>query len=145
MEDVAEARGNVLRLDRRAQWRNSGASPFGFALRGRPSDDERADFRLHEDLGFPLWVHRDDERAPECPLVVVLDVPEGRRPATTPVNAGSLTALRHTGPAPVRAPGWAGPAYTWRAGPHRLELEVDRGDAVEVTEVLFLGVRRPSP
>jgi hypothetical protein len=144
VEDVGEARAGRLRLDRRADWRRTGASPFGLGLRGTPPEVDREHYRLHEDLGFPMWVHRNDEREPERPLVVVLDLPAGRRPATTPVNAGSLTALRHTGPAPMRGPHWTGPAYTWTAGPHRLELEVDSGESVEAADLLSLAVKRPS-
>jgi hypothetical protein len=33
--DAAEARSNPLRLDRRADWTSTGASPFGLAFRGR--------------------------------------------------------------------------------------------------------------
>src|SRR5262245_15349752 len=33
--DAAEARTNPLRLDRRAHWRTTGASPFGLGFRGR--------------------------------------------------------------------------------------------------------------
>jgi Glyoxalase-like domain len=33
--DRAEACANPLRLDRRAEWRSSGASPFGLVLRGQ--------------------------------------------------------------------------------------------------------------
>ncbi len=107
-------------------------------MRGRLPDAARADFRLHEDLGFPLWVHRDDETAPERPLVVVLDLPGGgpRRSAATPVNPGSVTALRHTRPAAASAPLWEGPPYRWSAGPHRLDVVVDRGCSVQVTDLL---------
>ena len=70
--------------------------------------------------------------------MAVLDLPGGRRPASTPVHPGTLTALRHTGPAPLRAPRWTGPAYSWSEGPHGLELVVDGGGPVEVTDVLAL-------
>jgi hypothetical protein len=138
VEDATEARANPLRLDRRADRQRTGASPFGIGLRGTPPEDQRAHYRLHEGLGFLLWVHRDDEAAPERPLVVVLDLPEGppRRPATAPVNPGRLLAVRHTGPSPASLPAFSGPSYEWRAGEHRLEVVTDAGPSVTLTDVL---------
>src|SRR5262249_28676932 len=43
--DAEELRGNVLRLDRRAGWRASGASPVGLAFRGQV---EPAGFWLYD-------------------------------------------------------------------------------------------------
>jgi len=40
----ADAVANPLRLDRRADWRTSGACPFGIGLRGQLTDAQRADF-----------------------------------------------------------------------------------------------------
>src|SRR4051795_11594990 len=44
IEDPAAARANPLRLDRRAEWAATGASPFGVGLRGRLTAEQRADF-----------------------------------------------------------------------------------------------------
>ena len=84
VDDDGEARTNPLRLDRRAEWTHSGASPFGFAFRGQLPDAAIRDYWLYEGLGVPIWVHRDNERAPERPLVFVLEATcrelEQRRP-----------------------------------------------------------------
>ena len=78
IENAADAGSNPLRLDRRADWRATGGSPFGIGLRGRPSPEDERAFWLYRDLGFPLWVHRDNEDHPERPLVFVLDLPARR-------------------------------------------------------------------
>ena len=57
--DALEARTNPLRLDRRGDWLNTGASPFGFGLRGQLPDRCRGDYWLYEELGPRIWVHHD--------------------------------------------------------------------------------------
>lgn len=42
--DALEARTNPLRLDRRGDWLTTGASPFGFGLRGQLPDCSRGDY-----------------------------------------------------------------------------------------------------
>jgi hypothetical protein len=155
VEDEEEARRNSLRLDRRTDWRRTGASPFGFGLRGRLPDHLRRDYWLLGGLPMQVWVHRDNEEAPDRPLVFVLDVTpaassalRGRdrvgRPAAPPGTAG-LVAVRHTGPAPARLPDFSGPAVEPGSGEHRLELIVDQGTSITITDVLAVGVRRPTP
>jgi len=100
VHEHAEARQNQLRLDRRADWERTGASPFGIGLRGKLSEAERVDYRRYDGLPMPVWVHRDNEDAPERPFVFVLELDEHRPP--TVGNPGTLQALRHTGPAPAR-------------------------------------------
>ena len=77
MADAAEA-PPPLRLDRRADWRSTGASPFGFGLRGQLPGEQEPVFWRYDDLGFPVWIHRDNEKRPERPLVFVVDLPAGR-------------------------------------------------------------------
>src|SRR4029077_19098299 len=130
--DDAEARANPLRLDRRAEWTHSSASPFGFASRGRLPDAEIRDYWLYEGLGVPIWVHRDNERAPERPLVFVLEATsrelEQRRPRSrTPDllahrRPGELRSRHVTGPAAASLPRYDGPAIESSRGPHHLEL-----------------------
>jgi hypothetical protein len=132
VEDRAEAEVNRVRLDRRADWHTTGASPFGFGFRGELADGERTDYWLYEDLGIPIWVHRDNEEAPERPLVFV--VPQLRRGE----GRGTLRRVRLTGPAPPRFPDYAGPAIVQQRGPHRLELEVGDGPPLEITELMTL-------
>jgi Glyoxalase-like domain len=134
VHDAAEARRNALRLDRRAAWERTGASPFGIGLRGTLSDAERVDYWLYDGLPMPVWVHRDNEDAPERPFVFVLDLDEHRPP--TVANPGALQVLRHTGPAPARLPGYRGPRIGYTPGSHRLELVVDDGSSLALSAEL---------
>jgi Glyoxalase-like domain len=136
VHDAAEARHNALRLDQRAAWERTGASPFGIGLRGKLSDAERVDYWLYDGLPMPVWVHRDNEEAPERPFVFALDLDEHRPP--TVANPGALQVLHHTGPAPARLPGYRGPRIAYTPGPHRLDLVIDRGQPVAVTAELAL-------
>jgi hypothetical protein len=144
--DADEARGNPLRLDRRADWRATGASPFGFGLRGVLTEAEREEFWPYDLLGLPIWVHRDNERMPDRPLVFVLEVdPEQRRrpPEAAGEERADLVAVRHAGPVPPALPPYTGPAVEHTVGPHRLEVVVDRGTEVRVTELLAIGTMAP--
>ena len=143
VEDDAVARGNQLRLDRRADWRRTGASPFGIGLRGRLPGDRLGDYRPYEGLPIRVWVHRDDERAPERPLVFVLEVDEdealpGRPPDAARAHLGELLAVRHTGPAAPDLPPHDGPSVVSEPGPHALEIVVDTGRPVAVTEIVAI-------
>jgi hypothetical protein len=116
IEDSAEARANPLRLDRRAD-PSTGASPLGIGLRGRP--EEIRDFWPYDALGPRIWIHRDDERHPERPLVFAIEV--ARVPAG---DLGVLRAVRVHGPAPPSLPPYAGPPVTYVPGMPLLELMV---------------------
>jgi hypothetical protein len=147
VEDRAEAEANPLRLDRRAEWVATGASPFGIGLRGRLTEEQRPAFWLYADLGFPVWVHRDNERRPERPLLFVLDLPSRRHTSAHRPRA-ALQAVHHQGPAPVAIPPYAGPGLTYGPGPHRMELVVGSGRPVTVTDLLRIEVADdagPSP
>jgi hypothetical protein len=139
VDDPAEARANPLRLDRRAEWAATGASPFGVGLRGQLTEEQREAFWLYEELGFPLWVHRDNESRPERPLTFVLDVPPRRRPDVVRSRVG-LRAVEHRGPAAADVPPYAGPPLLHRPGSHRMELLVDAGRPVGVTDLLSIHV-----
>ena len=54
--DAAEARANPLRLDRRADWSATGASPVGLALRGRVESASADEFWLYDALGPRIWI-----------------------------------------------------------------------------------------
>jgi Glyoxalase-like domain len=145
----AEARANRLRLDRRGDWSATGASPFGFALRGQLPEAHLGDYWLYEELGPRIWVHRDNERAPERPLVLVLEVAgdglEQRKRRSRGPNPlghrrpGVLQEVRVGGPSPAFVPPYAGPTIIHSKGPPQLELIVGPGPARPVTEIL--GVR----
>jgi hypothetical protein len=149
--DDVEARSSPLRLDRRADWASTSASPFGFGLRGVLPAAYRDDFWLYEELGARIWMHRDNERAPTRPLVFVLEMPdeemEQRRPRSAHphllghAHAGTLCEVRVSGPSPASLPPYAGPSITHTNGPHHLELIVGRqGSAQPITPILTIRV-----
>ena len=61
--DIRETAANRMRMDRRPDWATTGASPFGLGLRGELAAADRGAYWLYEDLGIPIWVHRDNEQA----------------------------------------------------------------------------------
>ena len=132
VHDAAEARANPVRLDRRAEWQATGASPFGFGFRGELAAGVQSEYWLYEDLGIPIWIHRDNEAAPERPLVFVLPAFERRG------GSAALRSVRVTGPAPPRLPEHAGPPIVSAHGTHQLELELGGGPAQRITEILTL-------
>jgi hypothetical protein len=90
VHDRAEAAANPLRLDRRADWRTTGASPFGFALRGELDERTRAQcwpYRPAYAQGGTIWILRAPE---EEPLVFAFEARRRQgvrrwwRPAPTP-------------------------------------------------------------
>ena len=135
--DAAEARANPLRLDRRADWTTTGASPFGLAFRGPIDPVDSDDFWLYDLLGPRIWIHRDNERCPERPLVFVLETAqeemEQRRPrvgmsgTVAHHRPGELREVRVRGPSAPSLPPFAGPPIVYAEGPHMMELVV--GDA----------------
>jgi hypothetical protein len=140
LHDPEVARNNPLRLDRRAEWVASGASPFGFGLRGRLPPGEQEQFWSYDLLGLRIWVHRDNERAPERPMVFVLelDPAELERTRSRVAATPHLVGVRHTGPAPAPLPPFDGPPVDHAAGAHHVALVVDRGAEMQVTERLSI-------
>jgi hypothetical protein len=132
IQDEAEARANALRLDRRAAWATTGASPVGIAFRGRPSDAELGAFWPYDALGFRIWIHRDNEDRPERPLVFALELDRvpGPEAAFAQRRPGTLREVRVSGPSAPALPAFAGPPVVHEPGPHRLELVVDPAGAV---------------
>jgi Glyoxalase-like domain len=73
----ADATANPLRFDVRADWRTTGASPFGIGLRGSLGAEERAQFWPYEvpnSGGFQILVHQDNTTHPERPFLFVIEV-----------------------------------------------------------------------
>ncbi len=141
VHDVDEARHNALRLDRRADWARTGASPFGIGLRGRPAEADLPDYWRYDGLPMPVWVHRDNEEAPQRPFVFAIEPSEELRRSASAgavVNPGTPLQLHHRGPARARLPSYSGASLHYSAGPHRLELVLDRGEPVAVTPELVL-------
>ena len=147
--DSAEARSNPLRLDRRADWTATGASPFGLALRGQLDPAHSDEFWLYDALGPRIWIHRDNERIPERPLVFVLEAAEeemeqrrSRVRMSEPAahrRPGELREVRVRGPSAPFLPPFAGPSIVYVKGPHLLELVVgDAGSARRVSDGLMI-------
>jgi hypothetical protein len=147
--DAAEARSNPLRLDRRADWTATGASPVGLVFRGEVDPAHRDAFWLYDALGPRIWIHRDNERSPERPLVCVFEVAEHamqqrrqrmRMPdADAQRRPGELREVRVHGPAAPSLPAFTGPPLVHVPGPHRLELVVgEEGCARPVSDVLVI-------
>ncbi len=73
-----DAASNPLRLDRRADWRTTGACPFGIGLRGQLDEELRSEFSAYRPPYAPeayIWVHRSNEMDVATPLVFVVESP----------------------------------------------------------------------
>ncbi len=149
MTDRGEARSNALRLDRRADWVTTGSSPFGLGFRGRISPAEREAFWLYDALGPHIWIHRDNERVPERPLVFVLELTgdemkQRRQRAAMSVGVshrqpGQLREIHVHGPSAPSLPSLAGPPIVYLRGPHQLELVIgDEGRTRPVSDLLAM-------
>lgn len=147
--DEREAAAGPLRFDRRARWRTTGASPFGIGFRGVLAEPERAGFWLYEEGGARIWIHRGNERAPERPLLFVVEATgeavERRRPRSgSPAllahrPGGPLAEVRVNGTAPAPLPPHSGPPIVQGSGPPALELVVrtERGSQ-PITPILTI-------
>jgi hypothetical protein len=145
--DAAEATANPLRLDRRSDWGTTGASPFGLGFRGQIDPSDSNEFWLYDALGPRIWIHRDNERFPQRPLIFVLELSaeeiKQRRLGRAASGAvarrqpGDLREIRVHGPSAPSLPPFAGPAITYLPGPHRLEVVVgEEHRSQPVTDVL---------
>ena len=78
LADRTEAETNLVRLDRRVDWKTTGASPFGIALRGPKESAPDVPWTLYELEGFPvnLWLDQRTLDDPRLPLVFVFDQSE---------------------------------------------------------------------
>ena len=144
--DAEEARANPLRLDRRGDWTSTGASPIGVAFRGQLDPAHADDFWLYDALGPRIWIHRDNERFPERPMVLVFEADEEqmqkrrlqlataehRQPA-------ELRQLRIRGPSAPFLPAFAGRPIDYEPGAHLLELVVgDADSALQISDALVI-------
>ena len=145
--DAAECRANALRLDRRAEWAVTGASPIGLAFRGEVGPEDG--YWLYDALGPRIWIHSDNERFPERPLVFVLEADDDRMGEIRAARGELAAAFRHRrggvlrevrvgGPAAPALPPFAGPRVSHAPGPHRLELVVGEGPLLEVGDGLAI-------
>jgi hypothetical protein len=154
----AAAENNPLRLDRRADWRTTGACPFGIGLRGRLDEDLRAEFWAYRPPYAPeacIWIHRSHETMPGAPMVFVIEMPaegiERSRPRIRLADRSHL--LAHARPASVErvtlqtcAPAQAlvervTPRVVWHRGsPPSLQLVLgdSSSPALELTDEIAL-------
>ncbi len=100
-----DAERNPLRLDRRADWRTTGASPFGIGLRGTLPFGARQHFWSYEPPyapGLQILIHRDNEERPERPLVFVVeaegDALERMRTRMLNPNPAAVSQIQMAGP-----------------------------------------------
>jgi hypothetical protein len=138
VEDRGTAANNMLALHRRADWSDTGASPFGFGFRGHLPRAQRSGFWLYDSLGFPIWIHRTNDTNPERPLVFVLELTDQDLTFRRQPSPRRLTAVRHTGPAPAAVPSFTGPPIEYTPGPHHVELVTGPGRLTVVNELLSL-------
>jgi glyoxalase-like protein len=110
--DTAEASANPLRLDRRADRANMGASPFGLAFRGQIHSTDSDQFWLYDALGPRIWIHRDNERCPARPLVLVLETAEEQKKQR---RASMSEAAAHRHPGELREARVHGPSVVIRS------------------------------
>jgi hypothetical protein len=104
--------------------------------RGRIDDDE---YWLYDALGPRIWIHVDNERHPDRPLVFVLEVERQARAAPAHRRPGDLREVRIHGPSRPSLPPFDGPPIGHAPGPHRMELTVgDGGAALTVSDALVL-------
>jgi len=143
-----EARANPLRLDRRADWTTTGASPIGLAFRGQIEPAHSDEFWLYDALGPRIWIHRDNERFPEHPMVFVLEagkeqIEQRRRRVSMSETVahhrpGELREVRVRGPSAPSLTPFAGPSIVYERGSHALELVVGKNSALSVSDGLII-------
>ncbi len=76
VSDAREAAANLLRLDRRANWKTTGASPFGLGLRGQLPAQFAREFFSYRPRYAPnsqVWIHNDNRDEPSHPLLFVFE------------------------------------------------------------------------
>jgi hypothetical protein len=153
----SDAAGNPLRLDRRADWRTTGACPIGIGLRGPLDDELRPQFWAYEppwNRGGCILVHETNEKDAGAPFVFVMEtdanVATRMRPrdrlADRPhllAHARSVTVDTVTlhNPFPAQALlARVAPRVVTRVGPPRLEVSLvgPAGTALALTDELSL-------
>jgi hypothetical protein len=155
LESLIDARKNPLRLDRRANWRQNGLSPFGLGLRGQLSEKDRARFWEYRPPYMPegvILIHESNEKRPEQPLIFVL--PSAKRPIDNG-KADQEPFDHRTRSKAIQGVVFSGPGYAWpdlasvpdvqfaQAMHHHLRVEVDGAPSstLELNDALTLVCR----
>lgn len=113
LESFDDATKNPLKLAQRANWRKTGASPFGICLRGEISQDEIDQFWEYRPPYWPggvIFVHKSNEESPDQPFVFV--IPSSTRPVDRP-NLNRSRLSHKTNSTAILKVEIAGPDYTW--------------------------------
>ncbi len=153
----SDAARNPVRLDRRADWRTTGACPFGIGLRGPLEDELRSQFWAYEppwNRGGCILIHESNEKDPGAPFVFVMETDANvvarmrprNRLADSPhllAHARSVTVDTITiqNPCPTQALlAHVAPRVVTRVGPPRLEVALagPSGTALALTDELSL-------
>ncbi len=126
LADREEAEQNMVRLDRRIDWRETGASPFGIALRGPRAQLGELAWTKYAVPGFvlDLWIWSDSLDDPRLPLLIVFEQSAELAAAGGPHQQGYPPALfEHASGAggiadcEIEGPGYgAAAAMNWPAG-----------------------------
>lgn len=124
LESLTDAQVNPLRLDKRAEWRKTGASPFGICLRGAISKDESSQFWSYHPPYWPdgaIFIHKSNEESPGLPLIFV--IPSSTRPVERP-NVDVMYFSHRSGAKAIQKVDISGPNYQWPllSMPHEITL-----------------------
>ena len=129
--------------------RAEGASPIGLGFRGQIDRAQSSEFWLYDALVPRIWVHRDNERSPERPLVFVLEASEEameqrrhtpeRSQAVAHRCRGELREVGVGGPSAPFLPPYAALPIVYAQRSHLLELVVgDEGCVRAVSDGLAI-------
>jgi|GEM_PF-5798123 len=90
LSDIEDAKGQKTRADLRANWKESGWSPFGIGLRGILSKNEQKDYYCYNPPYAPeksLWIHSSSLDNPSIPMIFVQEMsPEDKYENWWPKN-----------------------------------------------------------
>ena len=111
VRDRSESEAGPLRLDRRADWRITGACPFGIGLRGPPAVADRASFRAYKRTRWaaespPLLVHELAWDPSPLPMLFTFEGWERHRIEDMPPRAWPRLADGHAFAHPHRPQGF---------------------------------------
>ncbi len=132
MDSPGDAKKNPLRLDKRANWHNTGASPFGLCLRGTISEKDSTEFWTYRPPYWPdgiIFIHKSNEDDPEQPLIFV--IPSSTRPIDKP-NISPSHLMHKTQSEAIRTVEILGPHYRWPSISKPKEIVLSKADHLQM-------------
>lgn len=139
MDSESDALKNPLRLDRRANWQTTKCSPFGVALRGTLTEQDRRQFWQYNPPYFPtrtILIHKSNETNLEWPLLFVMPLPENSSiKSMHPINSTKLdpSLLQHpNGATKIDSVEIAGPNYNWPITQVIPQIALNHADSVKM-------------